>query len=91
MSLYDVVDYYHKVREKERIFLKRRLFMADKPLIEVDRTESVSVGEVERFKVERFAERMFLSGLRVLVTELQGKVSPRNLILASMTRFLRGR
>lgn len=65
--------------------------MAQAPLVDVPRTESVTAAEVEMFKLEKFAEKAFLASLRVLVAELGLKVSLRNPVLASMTRFLKGR
>lgn len=76
---------------KEWARLDRELLMANDRLVNVPPTERVSDAEVEQFRLEKFAEKNFISGLRGLVAELQLKVSPRNPVLASMQRFLRGR
>lgn len=70
---------------------QRERVMAEKPLVDVPRSESVTAAEVEQFKMERFAEKEFLSKLRVLVDDLSMKLTPRNAVLASMQRFLRNR
>lgn len=65
--------------------------MAEKPLLDVAASTTVSAAAVEKFKMEWVAEREFLSKLSVLVSELSHKVSPRNPVYASMARFLKAR
>jgi len=52
---------------------------------------AVTAADIEAFKVEKAAEFSFIASLDVAVRELRTKVSPRNPVLASMTRFLKGR
>lgn len=52
---------------------------------------SVSPAEIEKFKLERSAERVFVSKLSDLTSELRAKVSPQNPTLRSMERFLKAR
>lgn len=49
----------------------------------------VSATEVERFKAETTAVRMFVSKLQVLVKELEAQVGPNNVVYRSMARFLK--
>lgn len=53
--------------------------------------EVISPAEIEKFKVERLAERDFCSKLTGLVSEFRSKVSPSNSTLRSMERFLKAR
>jgi len=65
--------------------------MADKPLVDVPPSVAVSPAEVEKFKLEKVAEREFLWQLGSLVGVLKSRVSDRNPVLTSMTRFLKAR
>lgn len=50
---------------------------------------AVTPAEVERFKLERTAEREFVERLSGIVIEFEAKVSPKNSVLRSMKRFLK--
>lgn len=63
--------------------------MAERPLVDVPVTATVSASEVERFKIEKVAEKAFLIQLAPLVTELGSKVSPRSRVYAAMVRFMK--
>lgn len=52
-------------------------------------SQVVSPAEIEKFRVEKIAEREFLDRLSSLVTELKAKVSDKNSVLRSMQRFLK--
>lgn len=49
---------------------------------------TVSPAEIEKFKVEKVAEREFVSKLEDLVRDLESKVSSTNSVLRSMRRFI---
>lgn len=51
---------------------------------------TVSPAEIEKFKVEKVAEREFVSKLEDLVRDLESKVSSTNSVLRSMRRFING-
>lgn len=49
----------------------------------------VTQAEIERFKMERSAERNFVIKLQVIVRELESLVGPNNVVYRSMSRFLK--
>lgn len=51
--------------------------------------ESVSTAEVEKFRIERSAEKVFIAELSQLVKTFEAKVSSKNGVLRSMQRFLK--
>lgn len=61
--------------------------MAD--LVNVPKSSTVSIAEVESFKIERAAEKEFVKNLAELVGIFGTKVSAGNRMYMSMVRFLR--